>query len=109
MLRLSVAEYIGCSQPHKNNLFCHLLFDENINIKKRLFMTATERMYKGDIDKDQVLKLGDKSNMLKHSMSLNLTKLIHSHKHSKRIKDQPCCNHSDHSSSGGPDPNHTNF
>lgn len=44
---------------NKNNLFCHLLFDENIDIKKRLFMTATERMYKGDIDKDQIVSMDD--------------------------------------------------
>jgi len=31
----------------KDKLFSHLLFDENIQIKKRLFMTATERRYAG--------------------------------------------------------------
>jgi len=31
----------------KHNLFGHLLFDENIDIKKRIFMTATERRYLG--------------------------------------------------------------
>jgi len=44
---------------NKNNLFSHLLFDENINIKNRLFMTATERMYKGNIDKDQIVSMDD--------------------------------------------------
>ena len=44
---------------NKNNLFSHLLFDENINIKKRLFMTATERMYQGNIDKDQIVSMDD--------------------------------------------------
>ena len=31
----------------KGKLFSHLLFDENVAIKKRIFMTATERRYKG--------------------------------------------------------------
>lgn len=31
----------------KNKLFAHLLFDKNLPIKKRLFMTATERRYVG--------------------------------------------------------------
>ncbi len=30
-----------------NTLFNHLLFEKNIKVKKRLFMTATERRYKG--------------------------------------------------------------
>ncbi len=34
----------------KDSLFSHLLFNENISIKKRLFMTATERRYKGSSD-----------------------------------------------------------
>ncbi|MDY0192846.1 MAG: DEAD/DEAH box helicase family protein [Aliarcobacter butzleri] len=34
----------------KDSLFSHLLFDENIYISKRLFMTATERRYKGNSD-----------------------------------------------------------
>lgn len=34
----------------KDSLFSHLLFDENISISKRLFMTATERRYKGSSD-----------------------------------------------------------
>ena len=34
----------------KDSLFGHLLFDENISISKRLFMTATERRYKGNSD-----------------------------------------------------------
>lgn len=33
-----------------DSLFSHLLFNENISIKKRLFMTATERRYKGESD-----------------------------------------------------------
>ncbi|MDA8628642.1 DEAD/DEAH box helicase family protein [Bacteroidia bacterium] len=31
----------------QGKLFGHLLFDENVSIKKRIFMTATERRYKG--------------------------------------------------------------
>ncbi len=34
----------------KDSLFTHLLFDKNISISKRLFMTATERRYKGSSD-----------------------------------------------------------
>jgi superfamily II DNA or RNA helicase len=29
-------------------LFAHMLFDENVSIRKRLFMTATERQYRGE-------------------------------------------------------------
>jgi superfamily II DNA or RNA helicase len=35
----------------KGGLFTHLLSDENINISKRLFMTATERRFRGSSDK----------------------------------------------------------
>ena len=41
----------------KNKLFSHLLFDENIKIKKRLFMTATERRYAGL--SDDILSMED--------------------------------------------------
>lgn len=34
----------------KNSLFSHLLFDKNVKIKKRIFMTATERRYRGTTD-----------------------------------------------------------
>lgn len=34
----------------KDSLFSHLLFNENISIYKRLFMTATEKRYKGNSD-----------------------------------------------------------
>lgn len=34
----------------KNKLFSHLLYDENISIQKRVFMTATERRYLGSSD-----------------------------------------------------------
>jgi superfamily II DNA or RNA helicase len=34
----------------KDSLFSHLLFDKNIKIKMRVFMTATERRYRGQSD-----------------------------------------------------------
>jgi superfamily II DNA or RNA helicase len=36
-------------------LFSHLLFEENISIKKRIFMTATERFYRGT--KDDIISM----------------------------------------------------
>ena len=33
---------------NKNKPFAQLLYDSNISVKKRLFMTATERVFKGD-------------------------------------------------------------
>jgi superfamily II DNA or RNA helicase len=41
----------------KDKLFSHLLFDKNIQIKKRIFMTATERRYAGS--SDLVLSMDD--------------------------------------------------
>jgi superfamily II DNA or RNA helicase len=41
----------------KDKLFSHLLFDQNIKIKKRIFMTATERRYAGS--SDLVLSMDD--------------------------------------------------
>ena len=38
----------------------HLLFDENIYVHKRIFMTATERMFKGD--SDVILSMDQKEN-----------------------------------------------
>lgn len=38
-------------------LFSHLLFEENISINKRIFMTATERFYKGS--KDDIISMED--------------------------------------------------
>ena len=38
-------------------LFSHLLFDENISIDKRIFMTATERFYSGS--KDDIISMDD--------------------------------------------------
>jgi superfamily II DNA or RNA helicase len=40
-------------------LFSHLLFDENISIDKRIFMTATERFYAGK--KDDIISMDDES------------------------------------------------
>jgi superfamily II DNA or RNA helicase len=34
----------------KDKPFSHLLFDENVKVKKRVFMTATEREFKGNSD-----------------------------------------------------------
>jgi len=41
----------------KDSLFSHLLFDKNIKIKKRIFMTATERRYRGQ--SDQIISMDD--------------------------------------------------
>ena len=41
----------------KDKLFSHLLFDKNIKIKKRIFMTATERRYAGS--SDTILSMDD--------------------------------------------------
>ncbi len=41
----------------KEKLFSHLLFDKNIKIKKRIFMTATERRYAGS--SDTILSMDD--------------------------------------------------
>lgn len=38
-------------------LFSHLLFDENISVGKRIFMTATERFYRGS--KDDIISMDD--------------------------------------------------
>ncbi len=43
----------------KDKLFSHLIFDENISVKKRIFMTATERMFRGS--SDQILSMDDVS------------------------------------------------
>ena len=52
----------------KDRLFSHLLFDENIKIGRRIFMTATERQYKGDSDEivtmDDVGVYGDTFELL---------------------------------------------
>lgn len=41
----------------KDRLFSHLLHEKNIRIKKRLFMTATERRYRGE--SDEILSMDD--------------------------------------------------
>jgi superfamily II DNA or RNA helicase len=41
----------------KNKVFSHLLFEENIDIKKRIFMTATERFYRGR--KDEIISMDE--------------------------------------------------
>lgn len=41
----------------QESLFCHLLHDNNITIKKRIFMTATERRYRGQ--SDEISSMGD--------------------------------------------------
>lgn len=43
----------------KDKLFSHLLFDENIHIDRRIFMTATERRYAGS--SDNILSMDDES------------------------------------------------
>ncbi len=40
-----------------DRLFSYLLFDENVRIQKRIFMTATERRYKGS--SDNILSMDD--------------------------------------------------
>ena len=40
-------------------MFSHLLFEENISIHKRIFMTATERFYKGS--KDDIISMDDET------------------------------------------------
>ena len=40
-----------------DKLFSHLLFEENISIKSRIFMTATERFYRGS--KDDIVSMDD--------------------------------------------------
>ena len=45
---LAVMDEAHKTVGQKGSLFTHLLSDDNINISKRLFMTATERRFKGD-------------------------------------------------------------
>lgn len=40
-------------------LFSHLLFEQNVSIQKRIFMTATERFYKGS--KDDIISMDDET------------------------------------------------
>jgi superfamily II DNA or RNA helicase len=41
----------------KHKLFSHLLYDRNLPIRRRIFMTATERRYQGE--SDQILSMDD--------------------------------------------------
>ncbi|MBM3611058.1 MAG: hypothetical protein FJX18_06020, partial [Alphaproteobacteria bacterium] len=41
----------------EKKLFSYLLFDENIRVQKRIFMTATERFYRGS--KDDIISMDD--------------------------------------------------
>jgi predicted helicase len=41
----------------KNKLFSHLLYDRNLPIRRRIFMTATERRYQGE--SDDILSMDD--------------------------------------------------
>jgi superfamily II DNA or RNA helicase len=41
----------------KDKLFSHLLYDKNLTIRRRIFMTATERRYQGQ--GDQILSMDD--------------------------------------------------
>ncbi|MDB9984826.1 DEAD/DEAH box helicase family protein [Gammaproteobacteria bacterium] len=58
-----VFDLLIADEAHKttgldDGLFATLLFDKNIHIEKRVFMTATERIYKGN--SDNVLSMDDK-------------------------------------------------
>ena len=61
--RLGITFDVGIfDEAHKTvgsnkKLFSHLLFEENISIAKRIFMTATERFYAGS--KDDILSMDD--------------------------------------------------
>ena len=59
----------------RNKLFSHLLHDENIKIKTRLFMTATERHYRGSSDDvvsmDDVSVYGETFDLLTFKDALN--------------------------------------
>jgi len=44
----------------KDRLFSHLILDKNIKIARRLFMTATERRYRGE--SDEILSMEDPDN-----------------------------------------------
>jgi predicted helicase len=43
----------------KDKAFAHLLYDENVKVKKRVFMTATERQFRGN--SDEYLSMDDES------------------------------------------------
>ena len=54
---LLIADEAHKTAGKKSKSFASLLFDENIRISKRLFMTATERVYNGS--KDAVVSMDD--------------------------------------------------
>ena len=61
--RLKLSFDVGIfDEAHKTvgsdkSLFSHLLFDKNIHVNKRVFMTATERFYAGS--KDDIISMDD--------------------------------------------------
>ena len=54
---LMIADEAHKTVGRRNKSFATLLFDENIKVKKRLFMTATERVYSAS--KDDVVSMDD--------------------------------------------------
>ncbi|MDB4852205.1 DEAD/DEAH box helicase family protein, partial [Alphaproteobacteria bacterium] len=54
---LMIADEAHKTVGRRNKSFATLLFDENIKVKKRLFMTATERVY--NASKDDVVSMDD--------------------------------------------------
>jgi len=64
----------------KDKLFSHLLFEKNIKIKKRVFMTATEKRYRGN--SEQILSMdnpemyGDTFELLTFKNAIELKKPI---------------------------------
>lgn len=57
MFDLMIADEAHKTVGRRNKSFATLLFDENIKVKKRLFMTATERVY--NASKDDVVSMDD--------------------------------------------------
>jgi len=61
----------------QDSLFCHLLHDNNIPIKKRIFMTATERRYRGQSDAiasmDDMTLYGETFHLLSFKKALEAT------------------------------------
>ena len=59
----------------KKRLFSHLLFDENLPIRRHVFMTATERRFAGDDDAvvsmDDVAIYGDSIEFLSFKTALD--------------------------------------
>ena len=54
---------------HQSKSFSHLLFDENVSIKRRLFMTATERVVRGADDEVLSMDNEDVYGQCFHSLS----------------------------------------